>query len=47
MVSAELGVCAFERWISVGLWLVDSVPVSLLRLVMLRGVLRFGHLEVL
>lgn len=25
MVPAELGICALERWITVGLWLLDTV----------------------
>jgi len=45
MVSSELGVCAFERRVSVGFWLLDPIPVSLLRLVVLRRVLGFGHCD--
>lgn len=39
VVSAELWVGAFEGRISHGLWLLDTVTVSLLALVVLRRVL--------
>lgn len=38
VVSSELRVCAFEGRISVRLWLLDAVLVSLLGLIVLRRV---------
>jgi len=45
VVSSELGVRSFQRRVSRGLWLLDTVTVSLLRLVVLGRVLGFGHFD--
>lgn len=43
VVSSELGVDVSQRSVSVGLWLLDTVLVSLLGLVVGGVVLRFSH----
>lgn len=43
VVSSELGVNVSQRSVSVGLWLLDTVLVSLLGLVVGGVVLRFSH----
>jgi len=45
VIPSKLRVCAFERWISGSLWLLDTISMSLLRLVVLRRVLGFRHLD--
>lgn len=45
MVSPELGVGSLEGRVSRGLGLLDTVPVSLLRLVVLGRVLGLGHFD--
>lgn len=43
VVSSELRVHTPQRWVLVGSWLLDSVPVSLLDLVVVGVVLGFRH----
>lgn len=43
VVSSELGVNVSQRSVSVGLWLLDTVLVSLLGLVVVGVVLRLRH----